>query len=215
MHSETSGHSHTVEIERKYDVGVGVTLPDLLGLPGVVSVDPVDARQLDAVYFDSPSLVLARRSVALRRRRGGPDEGWHVKTTEEDGRHEYGWPLDDGGDDPSDLVIPEIVVEAVRAWIGDEPLHPIARVRNDRDAYLLRDADGQVIAEFTDDSVSADDLARGESTHWREWEFELGPAAPVGEEGRSALFAEVDAAVAAVGGAPAASGSKLQRALGR
>ena len=49
---------------------------------------------------------------------------------------------------------------------------------------------------------------------WREWEFELGPAAPEDTAAREAIFAAVEDAVHAVGGREAASASKLARALG-
>ena len=88
-------------------------------------------------------------------------------------------------------------------------------MRNDRTAYALTDADGSVVAEFVDDRVRARDERSGTETEWREWEVELGPAAPADNAGRAAFFAAVDAAVTAAGGRPAASESKLGRALGR
>ena len=49
---------------------------------------------------------------------------------------------------------------------------------------------------------------------WREWEFELGPAAPADADARDALFAAIAEAVTAAGGRAAASASKLARTLG-
>jgi hypothetical protein len=49
---------------------------------------------------------------------------------------------------------------------------------------------------------------------WREWEFELGSAAPEGAAERAAIFSAVEAAVQAAGGRDAASASKLARTLG-
>ena len=71
-----------------------------------------------------------------------------------------------------------------------------------------------VVAEFVDDLVRATDLRRGVRREWREWELELGPAAPVDPAGREALFAAAEQAIFAAGGREAASGSKLARALG-
>jgi len=197
-------------------------------VPGVAAVDGPEQRSLDAVYFDTDDLALARIGVALRRRTGGPDEGWHVKTSAPEGRHEYGWPLEVEVPTevvhaetvptevvPAEIVVPADVRAAVAAWIGDAVLAPIARVRNRRAAYALRNADGALIAEFTDDRVVATDLVREVETAWREWEAELGPAAPPDARGRTAFFDAVIEAVRAVGGRPAASESKLQRALGR
>ena len=211
----TNEPTRSIEVERKYDVSEATGLPDLASLPGVAHVAPAELRSLDAVYFDTPDLVLARRAVAVRRRTGGPDEGWHVKSSAPEGRHEWGWPLGDLSPDPLTGTVPIGVRSAVTDWCGDAELRPIARVRNERHAILLQDASGAVVAEFVDDHVRATDLQTGSATHWREWEVELGPAAPADASGRDAFFAAVDAVVGVAGGAPAASGSKLQRALGR
>ncbi len=207
--------THSIEVERKYDVSGATALPELASLPGVAAVDSAQLRPLDATYFDTAELTLARRAVALRRRTGGPDEGWHVKSSAPEGRHEWGWPLGEHDISALPAEVPAEVRASVTVWCGEAALRPIARVRNDRHAMLLRDASGAVLAEFVDDHVEATDLQTGGATTWREWEVELGPAAPSDEAWREEFFAAVDAAVAAVGGEPAASGSKLQRALGR
>ena len=67
------------EIERKYDVGSEVVFPDLSAVSGVGSVGQPEEFQLEATYFDTPALDLARRGLTLRRRTGGTDEGWHLK----------------------------------------------------------------------------------------------------------------------------------------
>ena len=69
----------SVEVERKYDVDEATPVPSLQGLPGAASVDGPELRELDALYLDSDDAVLARGGVALRRREGGPDAGWHIK----------------------------------------------------------------------------------------------------------------------------------------
>lgn len=92
-------------------------------------------------------------------------------------------------------------------------LTPLARIENDRTAYLLTGPDG-VVAEFVDDRVRASDLRQNVKREWREWEMELGPAAPADEAGRTAFFAAVEQAVLAAGGRESASDSKLARALG-
>ena len=194
----------TFEIERKYDADADTALPDWSGVPGVVSVSDGEQRELDARYLDTADAALARNGIALRRRTGGPDAGWHIKGPRQgDGRLELGWPLGDAE------RLPEAVAEMVAQWT-DAELHPIARIENSRTAFLLRGADG-VIAEFVDDHVRATDLRTGIRREWREWEMELGSAAP---DDRSAFFAAVDAAVFAAGGREPSSGSKLARALG-
>lgn len=199
--------SRTVEVERKYDVDDATPLPEWIGVPGVESVSTGEARALDAQYFDTAGGTLARSGVALRRRTGGPDEGWHVKGPREgDGRLELGWPLGEGAG------LPDAVAATIARWTTD-PLTPLARIENDRTAYLLTGPAG-VIAEFVDDRVRATDLRADVQREWREWEMELGPAAPADPAGREAFFEAVERAVHAVGGRDSASGSKLARALG-
>lgn len=203
----TTEPSRTVEVERKYDVDIETPLPNWDAVPGVDEVSDGEARTLDARYFDTTDGALSRAGVALRRRTGGPDEGWHVKGPRQgDGRLELGWPLSDGDE------LPAAVAAAVSDWTT-EPLTPLARIENDRTAYLLTGPHG-VVAEFVDDRVRATDLRQGVQREWREWEMELGPAAPADEAGRIAFFDAVEDAVRTVGGRDSASGSKLARALG-
>lgn len=202
-----SAPSRTIEVERKYDVDADTPLPEWAGLPGVEAVSAGELRELDARYLDTADAALSRQGVALRRRTGGPDAGWHIKGPREgDGRLEIGWPL---GDDDS---IPDAVAQTLARWTTAE-LTPLARIENRRTAYLLTCADG-VIAEFVDDLVRATDQRRGVQREWREWELELGPAAPADAAGREELFAAAEKAIFAAGGREAASGSKLARALG-
>lgn len=212
-----SSEAHTsLEIERKYDVDADTALPDWSALPGVASVGAPEPRELDARYLDTPGRALAAEATALRRRTGGPDEGWHIKRTTPEGKLETRWPLDEQVDAEAHPVVPQAVLEALEALapLAGPPFVVLARIRNDRTAYALRDGAGGVVAEFVDDRVVATDAARGASSSWREWELELGPAAPVAETERAALFAAADALVTAVGGRVATSGSKLARALG-
>ncbi len=204
----------SLEIERKYDVEEGAPVPEWDRLPGVASVGAPERRDLDARYLDTADSLLAGALTALRRRTGGPDEGWHVKRSTPEGKLETHWPL---GEEPLDPdAVPAIPAEilAELAPVATGPFDVVARIRNARTAYALRDAGGALVAEFVDDHVTATDRRRGVETVWREWELELGPAAPDAPHEREALFAAADALVRAAGGRPSASGSKLARALG-
>ena len=66
-----------LEIERKYSVPDGAPPPSGLG-------EVADVRELELVaeYLDTEDLALAARGTSLRRRTGGDDDGWHLKTTE-------------------------------------------------------------------------------------------------------------------------------------
>lgn len=206
-----SGGAASVEIELKFDVDEGTALPDWTGIPGVARVIGPEDRDLDARYLDVADVTLGRAGYALRRRSGGPDEGWHIKgpRRSDGGRLETHWPL--GATD--DLTVPDAVAAAIAA-IASGPLTPLARIRNARAAYALQDPGGGLVAEFVDDHVRATDERRGTESTWREWEFELGPAAPTDAAARAALFAAATGAVLRAGGRPAASDSKLARTLG-
>lgn len=204
--------SRSVEVELKFDVDADTPLPSFDALPGAASVTPAEVRELDARYYDTAQFALARRGYALRRRTGGPDAGWHLKgPLEGGGRTEAHWPLGEPGELPA-AVRAELarVMDAAPDAAGDG-LRPIARIRNERVAVHVLDAAGGVLAEFADDHVIAEDERTGVERRWREWEFELGPARPADP---TALFRAFAAAAHAAGARPAASGSKLARALG-
>ncbi len=209
----TTEPTSSLEIERKYDVEAGTAVPDWSTLPGVASVGEPEPRELDARYLDTADGRLAEALTALRRRTGGPDAGWHVKRSTPEGKLETHWPLDDA-DESAPVEVPEAII-AELAEVAQPPFEVIARIRNSRTAFALLDAEGGMVAEFVDDRVTATDERSGRTTSWREWELELGPAAPSTAAGVAELFAAADELVASVGGAPAASESKLGRALAR
>jgi len=205
-----NGPSLSVEVELKFDVDESTPLPDWSALPGVARVGEPELRHLDATYLDSDDLALAHSGYAVRHRTGGPDEGWHIKGPRgaDGGRVELHWPIS-----PVD-EIPDAVADAVSKIASASDFAPIARIRNSRNAFALQDERGGLVAEFVDDHVTATDERSGTQRSWREWEFELGPAAPASDEERAALLTAAEAAVQAAGGRAAASDSKLARTLG-
>lgn len=195
------------EIEIKYAVDDAVPVPDLSRVPGVAAVRPVPPTPLEAVYFDTADRRLAHARIALRRRRGGHDEGWHVKLPAAIGRTEVQGAIDPAApDDP-----PEIVLAAVRSRIRNDPLEPIARIENTRTATLLLDAAGAERVEFVDDHVRATDLGKQVVRSWREWEAEQ-----VGDDpgASAALLEAADRLLLATGARHSPSPSKLAQALG-
>ena len=72
--------STTRETERKYEAADEMRWPKPSRLLGRPARDPdPDDQELDAVYFDTSDLRLARAGITLRRREGGTDPGWHLK----------------------------------------------------------------------------------------------------------------------------------------
>ncbi|NYF16348.1 inorganic triphosphatase YgiF [Microbacterium sp. AK009] len=196
----------SVEIEVKLDVDAETAAPDWRAVAEVAEVAAPEVRELDAQYYDTADLALGRAGYALRRRTGGPDAGWHLKGPRQGaGRVELGWPLG------KDASLPEAVQAEIRRLTA-EPVRPIARVRNRRLAVQMKDAAGGVVAEFLDDHVETRDESTGTERSWREWEIELGPAAPADAE---RFLGDLAQLARNAGARPASSESKIGRALGR
>lgn len=196
-----------VEIERKFDVDETFELPDLGGAPGVAEVrEPVE-HALEAAYYDTPDLRLARAKVTMRRRTGGPDAGWHVKLPAVAGaRRELHSPLGRATKTPPKAVLEPVVGIVLRA-----PAAQVASLRTRRVVSELVDAKGRVLAEVADDHVTGTALpaAPGEAsvvTTWREVEVEL-------VDGDEQLLADVAGLLLAAGAQPATSPAKLTRVL--
>lgn len=196
-----------LEIERKFQVTESFVLPDLESLPGVAAVEGPEERSLEAVYHDTADLRLLRTPATLRRRTGGPDAGWHVKLPVGDSvRRELHFPLGRAGRTP-----PRAVLEPVRGLVRTAAVGPVATLRTARRATLLRGAEGRVLAEIADDSVTGTVFAAepGEPTavvSWRELEVELA-------EGDERFLAAVADRLLAAGAQPSDSASKLGRVL--
>ncbi|MFC5265174.1 CHAD domain-containing protein [Kribbella qitaiheensis] len=190
-----------VEIETKYDVDEYAILPALHELPGVASVAQPVELQLQAVYFDTAAYDLAAAKVTLRRRTGGEDDGWHVKLPISAGerleiRHPLGRAV---------RKVPIQVVRTVRVHVRDRELVPVVTLATRRIVHRLLDAEGEVLAEVSDDEVTStvDDVTES----WREWEVEL-------VNGEPELLEAATPLLLAAGAKPASGPSKLARALG-
>jgi hypothetical protein len=198
-----------LETERKFEADAAFTLPPLDGLPGVRSVAPPDVYQLDATYFDTPDLVLHRNRVTLRRRTGGPDEGWHLKLPVSlDTRRELQEPLSP--------AVPPRLSAAVEQLTAGQPLQPIAILSSERTVRCLTGHDGSALGEVADDAVTARRLPPdhgaadggpadgGTSLAWREIEVESADGDVLAAAGRLLTQA---------GARPARSASKLGHLL--
>ncbi|PRY47667.1 CHAD domain-containing protein [Geodermatophilus tzadiensis] len=201
----TSGQ---LEVERKFEAGPDVVLPDLTGVGGVAAVGDVVTHDLDATYWDTPDLRLARARVTLRRRTGGTDAGWHLKlpTAAAGSRREIHAPLG-----VRRTQVPRAVTEPVTAVLRGVRPGPVATLRTTRQVTPLLDDGGRVLAEVAADTVTgtalaAEDGGAATTTTWREVEVEL-------VEGDEALLDAVTAALADAGIRPSDVPSKLSRVL--
>ena len=202
-------HHSQLEIERKYDVDDEARPPALVGVGAIAVESEPHTAELVATYYDTDDLTLASARIAVRARRGGADEGWHVKLAPgEEGREELHWPLGDGQLPPAELV------DAIHEHLSARPLVPVARVINERTTVVLHDAAGFDLAELCDDHVRSENLRNGATDSWREWEVELLSGAPGRRQARTELLDGIEGRLFEAGARPSASASKLQRALG-
>jgi CHAD domain-containing protein len=196
-----NGVQIATETERKYDVPEGFELPSLTGSAGIRSAGTAETHDLDATYFDTDELSLMRNRRTLRRRTGGHDAGWHLKTPAEAGsRREHRLPLG-----TSNGEVPVELRKQVRAIIRRRPLQPVAELRTHRIETPLEDESGRTLALVAQDRVTA--VVDGEEQRWQEIEVEL-------VDGDAKVLDAVERKLFAAGARAAAGPSKVARALG-
>lgn len=220
---DVAGQSQgAVETELKFEVpadGARLSLSSLVGaVPGAHAIGAARAMTQTATYYDTPDLALLASKRTLRRRTGGTDAGWHLKTpggaigsagapaVDAAVRREFHEPLGHARSGP-----PIVLREQVEDIVGREVLLPVAVMRTVRVRRELLAADGRVLALLEDDSVQAWRPGRSDESAppivaWRELEVELV------EGGADDLTALADA-LAAAGFVLSRAPSKLNRAL--
>ncbi|WP_033438359.1 CYTH and CHAD domain-containing protein [Saccharothrix sp. NRRL B-16314] len=192
------------ETERKYEAADGTALPPLADLPGVAAVAGPEEQHLEAVYYDTSDLRLARAGLTLRRRTGGDDAGWHLKLpVGVDTREEVRLPPGRAAKHP-----PKQLGSLVQVHARGNDLEPVARIRTTRQRWQLVDEKGRLITEVVEDQVSGQSLADGSPVDsWREIEVELG------ELGDIAMLDRVEARLSDAGIRRSTSSAKLTRLL--
>ncbi len=195
----------TRETERKYVAPPGNDiswLPELTGVDRVASLAEHATQELDAVYYDTEDLRLARTRASLRRRRGGTDAGWHLKLPlEGDTREEIRLPL-------SSEEVPEDLRDLALSRTHGAELRPVMRIRSTRSLRHLLDAGGDALAELSTDAVRADSLLDDDAhTRWTEMEVELA------DDGDPALLDAIEKVLRKNGVDRAQGPSKVVRAL--
>jgi CHAD domain-containing protein len=206
--SKTSLH---VEVERKFDVLDSTPSPSFDGLDVVATVRREPTLTLTAVYFDTPGRDLAAHRVTLRRRTGGSDAGWHLKLPGEDAeRTEIHADFTGGPEDDVPAALRDVILAIVR----DRPLLPVARITNQRATAVLCGADGNALAEFCDDHVTASVAGSDTEQRWREWELELSEDAIKRGTADTELLRRLSRSLRQAGAAKSKHTSKLARTLG-
>jgi inorganic triphosphatase YgiF len=197
-----------LETEQKYDAAADFTVPDLSSLDG--QAKPGRHRfYLSATYFDTDELDLLSNKITLRRRVGGPDEGWHLKLpVRTDTRQEVRAAL--GGGDTA--AVPAELAAQVADVLAGKPLHPVAILDTERTVVTLASQAGQPLAEVADDLVTATRLDQpgAEPVRWREIEVE----AAENSAGAPSVLEAVGRVLREAGATRSSSASKLGRLLG-
>lgn len=197
-----------LETEQKYDAAADFVLPDLSGLDGRAKATGRHRYYLSATYFDTEDLDLIKNRVTLRRRVGGPDEGWHLKLpVRKDTRQEVRLPLSAG----EAGTVPAQLSAQVEDITAGRPLHPIAILDTERTVVTLTGQADEPLAEVADDLVTARrlDVPGAEPMTWREIEVEAAEGAEV-----AGLLEAAGQALREAGARRSASASKLGRLLG-
>jgi inorganic triphosphatase YgiF len=197
-----------LETEQKYDAAADFVLPDLSGLDGRAKATGRHRYYLSATYFDTEDLDLIKNRVTLRRRVGGPDEGWHLKLpVRQDTRQEVRLPLSAG----EVGTVPAQLAAQVEDLTAGRPLHPIAILDTERTVVTLTGQADEPLAEVADDLVTARRLDEpgAEPMTWREIEVEAAEGAEV-----AGLMEAAGQALRGAGARRSASASKLGRLLG-
>jgi len=171
MHS--AGGVESIEIERKYEIPEGAMLPDAAAFAaeGLVLL-PEQVLHIRAEYFDTPDLRLGQQRIALRRRSGGVDDGWHIKEKREESARELWWEAAE----ELPIELRAVLSERIGAVQVDR-LIPIATLNTERRARLVTEVGREEVAlvELADDRVDSRNALTETGAQWREWEAELLP----------------------------------------
>lgn len=226
--AKVSGPSGGHEREAKLSAWPGFALPELAGVIEGVAAVVRDPLHLDATYYDTVDLRLARWGVTVRYRSSSaagrsPSVGPGPVPAEQVGRWTLKLPVAKRG---SVLVrreldftgrpsaVPAGVVDLVRGYSRRSNLVAVARLKTRRSRVDLLDRDGRRLAEVVDDEVSVYE-GRRLSTRFREVEVEMAGADsdPLGD-GATGLLPAVVAALTNAGAGADDPVPKLVRALG-
>jgi CHAD domain-containing protein len=194
------------EREAKLLAGKSFKMPHFGHLPdGAVAVaSPV--TKLDAFYYDTADLELARWGITLRHRVGGREAPWTLKLP--GGAVGQVLTRAELSFDGSSEKIPNEARDLVRGFTRDKPLKIVAHLQTARVPLSVRDANGNKMLEIVDDTVTV----LHDQAHSQFHEIEIETTTGSGSD-RAALESAVSTLLAA-GCRAARPLPKLVRALG-
>lgn len=181
----------SLEQEAKLAATAAFQLPPMGGLVNGATAATRPRVELEATYYDTAQLHLARWGVTLRHRTGETGPAWTLKlpgtaTDETLERQELRF----AGDR---LAVPREAADLVRAYVRGRALKPVARLHTSRNPIEIRELDGTLLAEIVDDAVSVH-VGRRVTRRFREIEIETKSH---GRRGRQALRSAVGRLTAA------------------
>jgi CHAD domain-containing protein len=166
-----------------------------------LTIEPAGTKHQHAVYYDSPDYRLARAGASLRHR---DDDGWTVKLPGSADVALVRTELHVAGEagDP-----PVAALDLVTALVRRAPLELAAHIDTVRHRFMLRGADGEPVAELTDDDVTVNADGRAPK-NFREVEVEFVDSAS------SEVVASIAKHLEEAGAGAPQHLSKIARALG-
>ena len=200
----------SIERELKVEVDSSFHVPDLTALIGV-SVVSLPEVTLEATYYDTAELALARWGATLRHRvSSAGSQSWTLKLPAAlVGRGETtaaALERDEIDFEGRQDKIPADAVALLRTYVRDAPLAPVAVLETRRRRNLVMSAT-DTLAEMDDDIVDFRSTD-GRTGSFRELEIELAETGPVG------ILRRIHDVLVSAGVADAEAQPKLFRALG-
>jgi CHAD domain-containing protein len=182
------------EREAKLLAGKSFKMPHFGHLPdGAVAVaSPV--TMLDAFYYDTADLELARWGITLRHRGGGREAPWTLKLP--GGRVGQVLTRAELSFDGGPAKIPDEARDLVRGFTRQKPLQIVAHLQTARAPLSVRDANGNKMLEIVDDTVTVLDDQAHSQFHEIEIEIEIETTTKNGSD-RAALESAVSTLLAA------------------
>jgi len=195
------------EREAKLAASAAFRLPPMNGLVTGTTAVARPRLELEATYYDTAELHLARWGVTLRHRTGEPGPAWTLKLP--GGAEEHTLERQELRFAGDRAAVPREASDLLRAYVRGRALIPVARLHTSRNPIDIREPDGTLLAEIVDDAVSVH-AGKRVTSRFREIEIET----KVGDrKGRDVLRAAVDR-ITAAGCRGEQPVPKLIRALG-